>query len=155
MIVNLTSDHVRQHLAAYIAVSADVSDWAEQHFLSDLPGKWELSFAWLDQNPLAYCVMSRKFGPPHIHQFMVHPELRGRGIGEKMLAEAERRGAETLKVAKNNVGATRFYERCGWTKQKEAGDYLWMISPMVGRRRDLPVGGGDREGAEPRFVDNL
>lgn len=126
MFVDWTPEHVVINIAAYRAISADSSPWTDVEFLSDLPGKWELSFgAWLTQ-PVAYCVMSRKFGAPHIHQFMVHPELRGRGVGEKMLAEAVKRGAVTLKVDAKNEGAIRFYKRHGWQAGKNVGQYLWM-----------------------------
>ena len=136
MIVQLSAVHVREHLPAYIAVSADVCDWGETQFLSELPDKWLLSFAVWSDKPDAYCIMSRKFGPPHIHQFMVRQDLRGQGIGEKMLAEAVRRGAETLKVAADNEGAIRFYKRHGWAVVKE-GLYLWLRchqEPRIERR---------------------
>jgi ribosomal protein S18 acetylase RimI-like enzyme len=121
--ITLTADIVRARLPELIAISADVSPWGEKEFLSDLPGKWELSFALL---PDAYCILSRKFGPPHIHQLMVSPQKRGNGIGAKMLNEAVRRGAQTLKVAADNSGAIRFYQREGWKIHRGVPGYLWM-----------------------------
>lgn len=130
MIVDLSPVHVRDNLAAYIAVSSDVSDWRENHFLSDLPDKWVLSFALWGSAPVAYCIMSRKFGPPHIHQFMVRKDRRGTRIGAEMLEIAEKRGAATLKVDQENAGAIRFYERHGWTIFT-TGPYLWLRAPQA------------------------
>ncbi len=45
MIRPLSPEFVRGNLDALIAISADVSPWGETEFLSDLPGKWALSFA--------------------------------------------------------------------------------------------------------------
>lgn len=130
MLVDWTPRHVADHLPAYRAVSADVSNWGEREFLSDLPGKWELSFGlWEDGTPVAYCVLSRKFGSPHIHQLMVTPSLRGRGVGVTILEEARRRGARSLKVSIQNDRAIQFYERAGWTKAEMTDTCHWMRHP--------------------------
>ena len=42
------------------------------------------------------------------------PEARGRGVGERLLADAERRGAVELECFRDNGPARRFYERFGW-----------------------------------------
>ncbi len=58
-----------------------------------------------------------------IGQLWIAPERRGEGIGKVLLAAAEsmirERGHTTLRVEvfEPNVGAVRFYERHGWTKQ--------------------------------------
>lgn len=135
MFVPLTPQHVVENLQAYLAAHADVSPWGPEHLLADLPNKWDLSFAVWEEGPIGYCVLSRKFGAVHIHQFMVAQEHRGKGIGAKMLSEAVRRGAETLKVARENEGATRFYERYGWVKQREEGGYLWLRRDLVNNHR--------------------
>ncbi len=126
MLVDWTAAHVAAHWPAYQAVSADVSPWGEREFTSDLPGKFELSFGFWSDRPIGYCVISRKFGPPHVHQFMVERAHRGRGIGQIMLKAAEARGARTLKVDQANAAAIRFYERSGWKIVRVDGQYLWM-----------------------------
>jgi ribosomal protein S18 acetylase RimI-like enzyme len=51
----------------------------------------------------------------------IAPSERGRGVGERLLVDAETRMRETevkeayLYVALGNDGAVRFYERHGWT----------------------------------------
>ena len=58
-----------------------------------------------------------------IGQLWVAPERRGEGIGAVLLAAAEAlmrgRGHTSfrVKVFEPNIGAIRFYERHGWTKQ--------------------------------------
>ena len=122
----LSPDHVREHLAAYIAISADASPWTADHFLKELPGKWDLSFALWDALPIAYCIMSRRAGAIHINQFMVAPNRRGCGIGARMLAECINRGASTLKVDPKNEGAIRFYLKYGFARAGEENGYLVM-----------------------------
>lgn len=120
---NLTAAHVLEHLASYIAVSADVSPWAAENFLRDAPRKWELSFALWDTVPVAYCILSQRDSVIHIHQFMVAPHLRSAGVGAVLLAEAEARGASSLKVDPSNTGAIRFYERHGWRRIRQENGY--------------------------------
>lgn len=59
-------------------------------------------------------------GEAHISTIAVHPELRGRGLGElmllAMLEEAVARGAETatLEVRASNFVAQNLYRKCGF-----------------------------------------
>jgi ribosomal protein S18 acetylase RimI-like enzyme len=118
-------------LPQLIAISADVSPWGTTEFLTELPGKWELSFtAWQADQPVGYAILSRKFpGRIHIHQFMVAPSQRGSGIGIAMLAEARRRADSllSLKVHQDNHGAIRFYEREGLRREQLAEAYWLML----------------------------
>jgi len=123
---NLSLDHIARHIAEYVAVSADVSPWTAENFLRDAPRKWELSFALWDDKPLAYCILSQRGDAIHINQLMVSKDARGRGIGADLLAEAERRGANSLKVDPENSGAIRFYERHGWTQATTENGYTVM-----------------------------
>lgn len=132
-IVDLSPPHVVEHLDAYLAIHADASPGGRAEMLAELPDKWALSFALWRAAPIGYCILSAKFGAPHIHQFMVAPAERGRGIGGVMLAEALRRGAATLKVASANEGAIRFYRRHGWQDRETAGDYRWLHHPCNSR----------------------
>ena len=133
----LSADDVRAHLDAILAVAADVEgeQWSCENFLRELPGKWDLSFAlWSAEGlPVAYAVLSRKERDAHIHHFMVAAGLRGEGLGAGMLCEAECRAALmkcrrlTLKVAKANIGAQRFYTGHGFGNDSREGDYLRMF----------------------------
>jgi GNAT superfamily N-acetyltransferase len=50
----------------------------------------------------------------HIDMFFVAGEMRGKGVGEVLLADAMTQGARTLETFAANTGARRFYERQGW-----------------------------------------
>jgi len=122
----LSPEHLLEHIDAYMAISADASPWTKDNFLKDLPDKWTLSFSLWEDVPVAYCIMSRRKGVIHIHQFMVAPYARGDGIGAAMLAETLKRGASTLKVAPDNEGAIRFYCRHGFQEVAKENEYLVM-----------------------------
>lgn len=56
-------------------------------------------------------------GTHYVSVLAVHPELRGRGIGRQLLAEAERAaGGRTMSiiVSDGNPGARRLYDRAGY-----------------------------------------
>lgn len=81
----------------------------------------------------------------HVTTLGVHPEFRGRGIGERlfaeMLAEAIRRGVQraSLEVRESNESARRLYEKYGFT-------------PVARRRAYYSDNGED---AVVMWVDNL
>lgn len=138
-----------------IAVGQDYSDWAEDQFLAELPDKFSLSFAiqaneevghgpdcskprttiqnagTLNDGIVGYCIMSRKWPDKvHIHHFMIHHERRSLGLGPIMLDEAGKRAADlplSLKVPNFNVGAIKFYERHGFTIDREVRQISWML----------------------------
>jgi ribosomal protein S18 acetylase RimI-like enzyme len=122
----LSPEHLAAHIDAYLSVSADASPWTAENFLRDAPDKWKLSFALWGDVPIAYCILSRRNGAVHINQLMVAPHARRDGIGAVVLAEAERRGAETLKVDPVNTGAIRFYQRHGWQVSGKENGYSVM-----------------------------
>ena len=130
-ILALTPGQLHEHEAEFLEIGADVPGeyWTLDHFVLELPEKWNLSFAiWSDRRPIAYAVLSRK-GPneAHLHHFMVAPEHRKAGLGATMVAEMEDRVRRlgcrwlTLKVAADNAGARRFYARHGYSRAGEDG----------------------------------
>jgi len=75
----------------------------------------------------------------NIHDFMVLPELRGRGVGRRLLEaverEARRRGCckLTLEVMDHNRRALRTYHSFGFARyvlQEAAGRALFMAKPL-------------------------
>lgn len=121
---------------AFIAVAADQPGeyWTAAHFLRDLPEKWILSFAvWSEGGPIGYAVLSAKAPDrAHLHHFMVAAARRGTGLGTRMAAEMERRARIggyrrlTLKAERRNAGSLRFYERLGFRRIAEEGDYALL-----------------------------
>lgn len=135
-ILNLTRQRCLTLMDQLVAVGRDYSDWGAEEFLAELPDKFSLSFAILAEEEfgegvIGYCIMSRKWPDKvHIHHFMIHHEKRGLGLGQVMLGEAAKRAAGlplSLKVPDFNVGAIRFYERHGFTIDREERQIFWML----------------------------
>ena len=127
----LTKARCIEYLNDLIAVSGDVSDWGEEQFLSDLPGKWNLSFTVWDDGIIAYAILSRRWSDKiHIHQFMVKAAFRSSGIGSLMIDGILEKygGVEdiSLKVHKDNEGAINFYKRKNFVTKESKNDYIWM-----------------------------
>jgi ribosomal-protein-alanine N-acetyltransferase len=119
----LTREALQAHLPACIELLAEFPKeyWQEEHFLKELPGKWELSvFASLPQRPCGYIIASRKDQHAHIHKFIVAPAFRSQGVGSAMLdlclskASSLDLNAITLWVYAENKHAIRFYHRQGF-----------------------------------------
>jgi ribosomal protein S18 acetylase RimI-like enzyme len=119
----LTREILQEHLQACIELLAEFPKeyWQEEHFLKELPGKWELSvFASQGQRPCGYIIASRKNRNAHIHKFIVAPAFRAQGVGSAMLdlclskARSLDLIAITLWVYADNTNAIRFYQRQGF-----------------------------------------
>lgn len=63
-------------------------------------------------------------GTRYVHVLATHPEFRRRGVGSRLLAEAERAGRGTrglsLVVADRNHAARRLYEAWGFAEEAQA-----------------------------------
>ena len=133
---NITPMDIYTYEKDILSIAQDQPDeyWGIEHFLLDLPRKWDLSFALFDCSLfIAYAILSLKTSSNvHIHHFMVNKSSRGRGLGSLMLQEIERRGdsfgAETLtlKVGKNNFDAKKFYLRQGFFLHGSDNTYQLM-----------------------------
>ena len=70
----------------------------------------------------------------NLHDFAVLPDLRGRGVGQALLREVERRARErgcckiTLEVHETNTHARRLYEREGFRPWSPAT--LFVTKPL-------------------------
>jgi ribosomal protein S18 acetylase RimI-like enzyme len=120
-----------------LAIAEDVPGeyWQVDHFRLDLPDKWTLSLASLDQDGAAigYAIVSRRAArAAHLHHMMVDRAWRQKGIGAALLSEALQRASKlgletlTLKVATDNVRAQEFYLRHGFERLRQEGPYFWM-----------------------------
>jgi ribosomal protein S18 acetylase RimI-like enzyme len=135
-IKTLRLEDINSHENDILAVAADQPDeyWTKEHFLKNLPLKWELSFVvWRSDKIVAYAILSQKAqNTVHIHHFMVKSEHRGEGLGSEMLAEVELRsrrlGAKylTLKVRHDNNQAKGFYQDKGFELQESQPHYQPM-----------------------------
>ena len=75
----------------------------------------------------------------NIHDFVVLPESRGKGVGRRLLQAVEEKARQldccklTLEVMDNNHRALRMYEAAGFARyalQKEAGTAIFMSKPL-------------------------
>jgi len=136
----LYADKIREHMTAFIAVAADQPSprWGKENFLRSLPYKWRLSMvAWHDETPIGYTIVSRKAPTrAHLHHFMIRTDFRNQGLGNRMMAELEKRARKhgfselTLKVEKASLGARRFYSRLGYRQIDDEGQYILYGKPM-------------------------
>jgi [ribosomal protein S18]-alanine N-acetyltransferase len=105
--------------------------WEADHFLKDLPGKFQVSCcAFTEVNKLAgYIIASfHDNSGVHIHKFMITGKLRGRHYGQNLLHFFEGIVRDynlnniTLKVRAENNDAIRFYKREGFEIESECID---------------------------------
>ena len=136
LIRQLTRDVIAASVDRFLDIARDVPGeyWREEHFLLDLPEKWRLSLgAWQDMEPVGYAIVSRKpDSTAHLHHFMIASNQRRRGLGTQllsaMIAKCHQAGCigVSLKLAHQNAGAQRFYQRHGFSKAGDVGGYQIM-----------------------------
>lgn len=126
----------------FISIASDVPGeyWAAEHFLHELPRKFELScYAHAGAAPVGYAIVSEMTpGAAHLHHFMITRDYRGSGLGRHLLnATIERLVAAridrlTLKVANGNTGARRFYSTNGFSEVAEGSGYVVAARSLAG-----------------------
>jgi ribosomal protein S18 acetylase RimI-like enzyme len=131
-LMRLDKVELERHLEALLAIDAGTrgEPWSAQHFRTERPGKWECSRLAIEPpgTVVGFLVASLREGALHVHRAAVGRERRGTGLGTALLAEAgreaRRRGLEsvTLKVASDNDGAIRFYDRLGFVSESSGND---------------------------------
>ncbi len=119
-------------------------DWTDEHFLGELPQKWQLSGVALDANDAVAGYAIASAPEPcraHLHRIVVAPDKRGGGVGQDLMAELVARAQAlglrqlSLKVHAANAGAIRFYQRLGFALESDvSGDYRWMSVALTKRR---------------------
>ena len=76
---------------------------------------------------------------PDIQSVRVHPDLRGQGLGSRLLAECEKLVAArshpqvSLSVALDNHAARRLYERLGYNVVGEKYSDVWFYADAAGQ----------------------
>ena len=99
--------------------------WQDEHFLLELPMKFELSIMALDNNKLiGYIIASKKKYIAYIHKFMVSKKYRGRSVGSLLQKEFENNILKQnisiiyLSVYSDNTKAINFYKKNYYFKYK-------------------------------------
>jgi putative acetyltransferase len=68
-----------------------------------------------DREVVGFCLMT----DGHIDMLFVDPDSAGQGAGAGLLRQAEAMGARSLECFRDNHPARRFYEKHGWTIDRE------------------------------------
>lgn len=118
----LSKSTLKLHVDDFVSMSnRTIEDeyWGSEHFLADLPGKWELSFSVADDagKLAAFLIASEKKDSVHIHKFVVDKPYQQMGLGSRMLSYLKEKNTKplTLKVHVDNLHAIDFYTRKGFT----------------------------------------
>lgn len=134
----LTREKLQQNLSACVEALREFPReyWQAEHFLHELPDKWQLSVMAQQNAALAgFIIASRKSRAAHIHKFIVLP--RARGLGSALLNYFIERCQHlnlpeaTLWVYADNPGAIRFYQRHGFTmisQRRDGDDELYFMA---------------------------
>jgi ribosomal protein S18 acetylase RimI-like enzyme len=135
-IVTITWNDMQQNVERFVALGDPQLGWPAEKFLSNRPGKWQLSLAAHDGDTLIGCLIAsyRRPGIPHIHLLQVDHRHRNLGIGKSLMDRYLKRvkSTSTLKVEVANRRAVAFYERQGFRITTRKGDHFWMHSASPG-----------------------
>jgi ribosomal protein S18 acetylase RimI-like enzyme len=122
--VTLSRERAEAHLAELLRLDGVIGQdaWGEAEFLLPLPEKFDHSRLALGPSgeAVGFAVASRKGDCVHVHRLAVASSHQRRGIGLALLrgvaASGHGAGLETLtlKVARANADASRFYEALGF-----------------------------------------
>lgn len=104
--------------------------WSEQAFLDALDKEeYFYMVAVKEHAVIGYCGLYQVLEEGNITQIAVHEDMRGRGIGEKLLqvfmqnGDARGMDAYTLEVRVSNSSAIRLYEKCGFVTECVRKDF--------------------------------
>jgi ribosomal protein S18 acetylase RimI-like enzyme len=113
--------------------------WKEEHFLTDIKGKWEYSvyLKMPDKTVGGYIIASERNNSVHIHKFMIRKDLRNRGYGKSSFSvfqdycKSQGKEAITLKVQKLNFDAIRFYRSLGFRNFNKKNELLILFKSII------------------------
>ena len=133
LIERLTKGVLKDHLESFIQIlnNEPFEYWTNEHFLKELPLKYELSqVAFLDTQAVGYIIASKKTDAVYIHKFMVDSTYRDMQIGSRLQKVFEENAMHLghksvqLSVIHNNLAALRFYKKNGYTIFEERMDKI-------------------------------
>lgn len=114
----LTRNYLELHVESFISLlHRNLADeyWSSEHFLTELPRKWELSQYILNKEGLVigFLIASEKSDSVHIHKFVVENHAQSKGLGALLLNRLLSLTHKniTLKVNSNNTQAISFYKK--------------------------------------------
>lgn len=120
--------------------------WPKENYLRDLPSKWEFSRTVSIGGELVACAICSLRGRfLWLHRLVVLPAARGRGVGARVLEELEGIGRTAgvkgllLKTPLGNPGALRFYERSGYVRLPDDGNFAVLRKLFAGGAFDVGI----------------
>ena len=114
--------------------------WEAKNFVSEFPGKWDLSTLLVDGSDqiAGYSIASRpEPSRAHLHRIVIAERYRGKGFGSSLIESLRTRARESglrrlsLKVGEDNSAAKRLYTRLGFDLDDDSGPYQWMSESLV------------------------
>ena len=137
MLQRLTKEIIKKHIKDMIDMSAQLHGdyWTEEHYLSELNRKWDLSYALTENNELlGFMIVSDKGEAHHLHRIVIKKEVAGKGYGKILLdklsedAKNNHKKSITLKVHPTNSTAIKVYEKYGYKKEANDGEnFLYRL----------------------------
>jgi ribosomal-protein-alanine N-acetyltransferase len=122
-----------QHVPEVLAIEkvSQSAPWSESSFRNEIDSPQSVFFVLIADGRVAgYAGAWVLIDEAHITNIAVHPDLRGQGLGRRLLDQlldrAKERGAEcaTLEVRAGNTPAIQLYERLGFvTAGRRKGYY--------------------------------
>lgn len=143
--VNIDKAFIETHFQDMIQMdnesvsSGFLEKWNYTNFITDLPDKWHISGALLnDDIVVSYRIMSAKsqlFGFAHSHRTVVRRDFRRKGLGNSLFNMcaniARRRGyiGISLSIHRINTPSKLFYKRMGLRQigHTKNGNELWAF----------------------------
>ena len=122
-ILNLRKEIILENIEELVKLDQFIEigeRWGNEHFLMELDGKWDNSFAALVREKIVgfiICSLKSK-NTLHIHRLVVNKEYQKIGVGTQLITQVINRLSTinnnisyiTLKVEKNNTLLQKFYE---------------------------------------------
>jgi GNAT superfamily N-acetyltransferase len=115
---------------AQLSADEQWMEWTEENYVREMPRKWELSYlVYSGEHLIGYFLCSARGGLLWLHRFVVGAEFRGKGYGGQIIREleslADREGFKgiMLKTPFSNRKALAFYNREGFLRLPDAGDF--------------------------------
>jgi len=134
-IVPLSRELLRAHLEEILVMDRGIigEPWQSEHYLAELPGKWQYScLALQGSTALGGVVASLKASGLHLHRVVVGAAYQGHGIGTRLVHHVACSAVEndipllTLKVAVANARAIKLYRRLGFEQDGATAENLTL-----------------------------
>ncbi|MCK9618217.1 MAG: WbqC family protein [Lentimicrobiaceae bacterium] len=129
----LSKEFLKNNITQFVNILDGIPHeyWESEHFLKELPRKWNFSTVVTESNEIiGYIIASKKELSVHIHKFIIKKEFRNKKIGNNLFLFFENICKKnnitkiTLKVYRDNVKAVNFYVNLGFIKDEENEELL-------------------------------